>query len=95
MECLRSRFFNLDADLLVILGYIVGLEVKLRRVEAILKSGVEEPKILVRNRLQLPVLRHLLDEAKGEVEKIEREMREIEVSLFLFGCQPYELLEPL
>ena len=49
MECLRQRYASLEADILVKLGYIVGLEVKLGRVEAILKQGMAEPNILIRN----------------------------------------------
>ena len=84
MECLRERHASLDANMLVMLGYIVGLEVKLIRV-----GTTFEPRIILNNRLQLPVLRNLIREAKEGMESMEREMKSIEVSLFLSGCQLY------
>ena len=66
------------------LGYIEGLEAKLIRVETTLGQGMAEPKILIRNRVQLPVLRSLKSEVK---EEMKRELRDTEVFLFDSGCQ--------
>ena len=75
MECLRERYADLNADILMRSGYIVGLKVKLIRMEATLGQGTAEPRILLNNKLQLPVLRSQIREAREEMEKVERRWR--------------------